>query len=100
LIQIKPQLVGLKVKANARSNIISGYIEINGKQYLQLKIQAPAIDGKANIAIINFLAKEWYIEKRNLQISSGLTSNLKILMIKNIDPTYLKSLLDNYIYRQ
>ena len=90
-------LISLKVKAKAQSNAIGNYIEINGKNYLQLSIQAVPIDGKANKEIIDFLANEWKIAKINLEIIRGSTSNFKILAIKNIEPDYLNLILKHYI---
>ena len=93
----KLAIIGLKVKANARSSKIEDFILIDGKFYLKLAVKAAPENGKANEAIITFLSKEWQIIKHNLEIISGKTNSVKLLAIKNIDPSYLNSLLSHYI---
>lgn len=90
-------LIGLKVKTNARTNVIGDYIDIDGKKYLQLAISSIAEKGKANKEIISFLSKEWKISKINLEIIRGFTNNYKILAVKNINYSYLNSILKHYI---
>lgn len=95
---IKKQiLLGLKARAGAKQNSISGFVEIEGKKYLKITIKVIAEQGKANNAIITFLAKEWLISKDNLKIVMGHTNNLKILSIKNTMPEYLNSILTHYM---
>lgn len=73
--------IGLKVRAGAKTNSINGYIEIDGRRYLQLTIRAAPENGKANEEIISFLSKEWKIPKSRLEIVSGHRSKIKILSI-------------------
>ena len=93
----KQILLGLKARAGAKQNSISGFVEIEGKKYLKITIKVIAEQGKANNAIIAFLAKEWLISKDNLKIVMGHTNNLKILSIKNTMPEYLNSILNHYM---
>jgi hypothetical protein len=82
---IKSQMNGsilLKVKASAKHSAIEGMIEIDGKKYLKIAIKAVPEKGKANKMIIDFLSKTWKIPKQNLEISSGKTSQYKVLKIK------------------
>ena len=92
-----PILIVFKVRANAMCNKIGNYINIDGKQYLQINIQAIPADGKANKAIIDFLSKEWKISKSNFEITRGSTNNFKAITIKNTDSSYLNSILKHYM---
>lgn len=74
-------LIGLKVKAGAKQNVIGDYITIDGKKYLKLSIKTPPENGKANIEIIKFLSTSWNIHKKDLEIVSGHSSSIKILSI-------------------
>lgn len=47
----------------------------------KIKIAAPPVDGAANSEIINYFAKLLNIPKKNITISSGASSRLKILDI-------------------
>lgn len=54
-----------------------------------MSIKEVAENGRANEEVIDFLSKEWKIPKKDLEIISGATSNLKILSIRNIELEYL-----------
>jgi len=80
---IKSKMQGkilLKVKAGAKRNAIEGMLEIDGKEYLKISIKAVPEKGKANKMIVDFLAKEWGVPKRSLEISAGKTSQYKVLI--------------------
>ena len=93
----KRLILAIKVKAGSKSNVIDKFININNRQYLKISVRAVPEDGKANKAIISFLAKEWRISQDDLEIIIGQKNNLKILALKNLDPDYLNSILSNYI---
>jgi len=80
-MDIKDKLL-LKVKAGAKKNSVDSTIEINNKQYLKISIKAAPEKGKANKMIIEFMAKELGVSKSDLEISSGKTSQYKILKLK------------------
>jgi uncharacterized protein (TIGR00251 family) len=44
---------------------------------IKLRLAARAIDGKANAALIDFLASHYGVSKRNVRILSGLRSRQK-----------------------
>lgn len=51
----------------------------NGKQYLIVRLRAVPEDGKANKALIKFLAKQWKIPSSCISLKSGTTSRYKQL---------------------
>ncbi|EJF81321.1 Uncharacterised ACR, YggU family COG1872 [Candidatus Bartonella washoeensis] len=51
----------------------------DGKQYLVIRIRAVPEDGKANKALIKFLAKQWKIPSSCIALKSGATSRYKQL---------------------
>jgi len=72
----------LKVKAGAKVNSIDGIICIDGIWHLKLSIKAIPENGKANLAIVDFLSKEWSLPKKSLKIIRGASSNYKVLSIE------------------
>lgn len=87
----------IRLKPAARQDLIEDFVKIDDKHYLKIKVKEPPVDGKANIALINLLSKNWRIKSCDIEIISGLTSQYKIILIKNTAPEYLKSILSNYI---
>ncbi|WP_208435280.1 DUF167 domain-containing protein [Bartonella phoceensis] len=51
----------------------------DGKQYLVIHLRAIPEDGKANRALIKFLAKQWKIPSSCIYLKSGATSRYKQL---------------------
>jgi len=57
--------------------------------FLKIKLTAPPVDGKANAALIAFLAKKLGISKSSITIIRGETSRRKTLSIDGIAHTDL-----------
>jgi uncharacterized protein (TIGR00251 family) len=57
--------------------------EFAGKHGARMKVrlQARAVDGKANEALIEFLADHYKVPKRNVRITAGLKSRQKRVQI-------------------
>ena len=76
--------IEVKVTAGAKSNSF----KFENWAY-SIRIMAKAIDGKANKAIIEFLADELNIKKKDINILKGEKSSKKIIAI-NIEENKLK----------
>lgn len=57
--------------------------EFAGKhgERMKVRLQARAVDGKANEALIEFLAEHYKVPKRNVRITAGLKSRQKRVQI-------------------
>lgn len=88
----RPCLLSLKVIPNASRDEISGWQEDGS---LKLRIQSPPLDGKANKAVIAFLAKTLGIPKSRLSIERGESSRQKVVAIKGLEHSELMRLLTN-----
>ncbi|HEX8961721.1 MAG TPA: DUF167 domain-containing protein [Rhodocyclaceae bacterium] len=53
---------------------------------LKIRLAAPPVDGKANDALIAFLAKTLGVPKSNVELVSGQTSRAKRVRIAGIEP--------------
>jgi hypothetical protein len=69
----------LKIKLIPRSSKNS--IEENNGNELKVKVTAPAVDNKANEALIKLLAKEFKIPRSLIKIIQGKKSKNKIINI-------------------
>jgi hypothetical protein len=49
---------------------------------LKIRLAAPASDGRANRALIEFLARELGVAKRNVSIASGAASRRKRVIVE------------------
>jgi uncharacterized protein len=57
--------------------------EFAGKhgERIKVRLAARAVDGKANQALIEFLAEHFGVPRRNVRIESGITSRQKRVVI-------------------
>jgi uncharacterized protein (TIGR00251 family) len=70
-----------KITPNAPANAVLG--ETDG--VIRLKIQAPAVDGKANSALVAFLAEALRVPKAAVSLQGGLRSRLKRVEVQGLD---------------
>lgn len=70
-------IIKVKVTPNSSEDRVVG--EENG--FLKVKVRTPPEDGKANIALIEVLAKHFQVPKRCIVIQSGHTSRIKHVIV-------------------
>ena len=63
---------------------------------LQLRITAPPVDGAANKACIEFIAKAFKTAKSNVSILKGKNNRRKTVCIESYDPNKLDTFLKRF----
>lgn len=71
-------LVDIRVQPKSAQNAIVG--EHDGA--LKIKLNAPPVEGKANKALLQFLAKRLHCPKSSLEIVSGQTNRSKRILVR------------------
>jgi uncharacterized protein (TIGR00251 family) len=71
----------LRVVPNAKRSEVVG---LHGEA-IKIKIQAPAMDGKANAALLEFVAEKLGIPIRQLALVAGQKSRDKMVAIQGIE---------------
>lgn len=75
--------LAVRVTPGAAQDRIEGVeADAAGRQWLRVRLAAPPVDGKANQALVKFLAKRWRLPKTALEIAGGATARNKILTIR------------------
>lgn len=82
-------LLRLLVQPRASNNALAG---LQGDQ-LKLRLTTPPVDGKANKAVIAFLAKICHLPKSAFTLKSGHQSRNKTLLVTGIDLQALHHIL-------
>jgi len=72
-------IIDLKVIPGVKQNFLK---EEEGK--IKVYLTAPAVDGKANKALIGFLAKHFKVKKNAVEVIKGLKSRMKTIKIGDI----------------
>ena len=70
---------------SSKNEIIGPY-----RDGIKVKVTAPPVEGKANEALVRFLAKEWKISPSQIEIINGHHSREKTLRISNSNALTLK----------
>lgn len=83
-------LLSLYVQPRSGRNAIVG---LHGDA-VKLRLNAPPVDGKANKAVIAFLAKSLKIPKSAVTIRSGMQSRMKKILLTGVDEERLRNLIE------
>lgn len=86
-------LLRLYVQPRASSNGIAG---LQGDM-LKLRLTTPPVDGKANKAVLAYLAKLCRLPKSALSLKSGHQSRSKIIVITGIEEKVLQTILRQHL---
>lgn len=70
-------IIQVRIKANSSRSAFN----VIENERLKINIKAPAIEGKANRALIAFLAKAFKIPQQRIEIIQGQTSKFKTLKL-------------------
>ncbi len=74
---MKKVVLELHVQPGAKRTDFAG---MHGDR-MKIRLAAPPADGKANAALVEFLAGHYGVPKRNVSIESGLSSRQKRVVI-------------------
>ena len=74
-------LLRLKITPNAPANAVLGETE----EVIRLKLRAPAVDCKANAALVAFLAGVLRVPNGAVSLQGGLRSRLKRVEVTGLD---------------
>ena len=87
--------ISIKVTPNAARSEILGSVEVaGGGRALAVKLKAPPVDGKANEALVAFLAETFGVPKRAVTILRGEKNRLKVIEIEGISDEAAKGMLE------
>ncbi len=66
---------------------------------LKLAVAAPPVEGKANKAVVTFLAKIFSVPARDVTVKSGTLSRKKKIVVKNLDVTEIRTVIETTLER-
>lgn len=92
-------IINIRLTPKASGNSLGGiYTDANGIDYLKAGVTAVAEDNKANLALIDLLAKRLKTSKSNFSIIQGHTNRNKVICLQEIDST-ISELLNQFIHQ-
>jgi uncharacterized protein len=85
--------VSVRVYPGSRRTGVGGRYGTSKPPVLVVRVTAPAIDGRATIAVIEALATAFRVNRNNVSVVAGNSSRNKIVEVLDADPAVLASLL-------
>ena len=89
----KGHILRIKVVPNSSKN---QWVGLFGDR-LRLKITAPPVDGKANEAVIKFLAETLKIKSQQIQLLRGITSSSKDFLITGVNSPVFENFKKSFL---
>jgi hypothetical protein len=77
----------VRVTPNARKNTVVSWTE----DEIRLKIKAPAVEGKANAALLEYLSELTGVARAKIQLKAGGKSRIKLVEIDGPAPEELRA---------
>jgi len=80
---LSPTDVRFAVRLTPRSSVnrVDGVID----GVLRLRVTAPAVEGAANLALLQLLADELGVARRDVRLVAGATSRQKLVVVEGVD---------------
>ena len=78
LIKIREIYLRVKVRPGANHTVVR---EVLTDETIKIDVAAPAQNGRANTALLQFLAKEFGVAKNQVRMLSGAGDRLKLIKV-------------------
>jgi uncharacterized protein (TIGR00251 family) len=76
--------LAVRAQSGAKKTAIVGVYGEGDAAQLKIAVQAPPIEGRANDALVAFLAETFGISKRSVELVSGELSRSKVFMLTGV----------------
>ena len=83
--------LAVRAQPGAKKTAIAGLYGEDDAAQLKIAVQAPPIEGRANEALIAFLAQTFGIPKRSVELVSGELSRSKVFLLRGVSIPSAKS---------
>jgi uncharacterized protein (TIGR00251 family) len=74
--------IAVRVQPGARKTAIAGVYGEGADAQLKIAVQAPPIEGRANTAVIAFLAEFFGLPKSRIELVNGELSRSKVFLLR------------------
>ena len=101
MLRATPDGATLAVRAQpgARTTAITGIYGAGPSAQLKIAVQSPPIAGKANAALIVFLAELLEISKKRVELTSGQQSRSKVFLFEGVNVEEVEKRLAELLHR-
>ena len=65
--------------------------------WIQIRLNAPPVDGKANVALIRFLAETLGVSRSSVTIATGASAHLKRIRVAGVSEEAARKILEEAV---
>jgi hypothetical protein len=88
--------LAVRAQPGAKKTAITGVYGEGAAAQLKIAVQAPPLEGRANQALIAFLAETFAVPKNAIEVISGELSRSKVFLLRGVTLTEVRATLAPY----
>jgi hypothetical protein len=92
--------LAVRAQPGAKKTAIVGVYGEGAAAQLKIAVQAPPIEGRANAALIAFLAKVFGLPRNRVQLVGGELSRSKVFLLSGVTVGKLEEILGAWMFMQ
>jgi len=89
--------LAVRAQPGAKKTAIAGVYGESDAAQLKIAVQAPPVEGRANAALVAFIAKLFGLPKSQVELVSGELSRSKVFLLHGIDAEFARRKLPETI---
>lgn len=89
--------LAVRAQPGAKKTAITGVYGEGSAAQLKIAVQAPPVEGRANQALIAFLAKTFSLPKSAVELVSGELSRSKVFLLRGLTAAEVESRLSGIL---
>lgn len=89
--------LAVRAQPGAKKTAIVGIYGEGDTAQIKIAVQAPPIEGRANEALIAFLAKIFDLPKSSVELMSGESSRSKVFLLRDVSYAAAEALLKDSV---
>ena len=89
--------LAVRAQPGAKRTAIAGVYGDGAAAQLKIAVQAPPVEGRANSALVEFLADTFDVAKSRVELVSGELSRSKVIMLRGVTLAQAEAKLADWI---
>ena len=90
--------LAVRAQPGARKTAVTGVYGDGAEAQLKIAVQAPPLEGKANSALIAFLAETFGLTKNKVELVGGELSRSKVFLLRGVSLREVEALLSSSLH--
>jgi uncharacterized protein (TIGR00251 family) len=89
--------LALRAQPGAKKTAITGVYGEGAEAQLKIAVHAPPLEGRANLALIAFLAETFGVGKNAVELMTGELSRSKVILLRGVTLAQAEALLAQWM---